>query len=189
MKLFIQICFFSQDAFVSDNLNGKISGKIRVHSDLVPIIDESEINLDFAVYNGTLINFAPMKALEDFFKDKNLQSIAFDTLQNNLKIKNGAITVPSMTINTSLGFLIIEGSQDKLMNMNYLIRVPLRMVTQLASQKLFKRKKEDIDPEQEDEIIYHDPNRKTSFINLRITGTPENYSLILERKNKAKSKK
>lgn len=187
-KLLLKFDNFGQDAFVSDNLIGQLSGslmgKIRLHTDMVPIIDESEISLNFSVYNGVLINYAPVRALEDFFKDKNLNRVAFDTLQNTLNLKNGFMTIPSMTINTSLGFLIIEGTQDKMMNMNYLIRLPFRMVTQVASQKLFKRKKEEINPEQEDEIIYHDPNRKTTFINVRITGTPDTYKVNLERRRK-----
>jgi hypothetical protein len=138
------------------------------------------------VLNGVIIKYAPLLALEDFFKDKNLNRIAFDTLQNSITIDKGMMTIPSMTINSSLGFLIFEGTQDVDMNMNYLVRVPFRMVTQVASQKLFKRKKEEIDPEQEDEIIYHDPNRRTTFINVRITGTPDVYKVNVERRKKVK---
>jgi hypothetical protein len=189
-KLLLKFDNFGQDELVSNNLTGKISGKltgnIRLHTDMVPIIDESLIQLDFSVLNGVIIKYAPLLALEDFFKDKNLNRIAFDTLQNSITIDKGMMTIPSMTINSSLGFLIFEGTQDVDMNMNYLVRVPFRMVTQVASQKLFKRKKEEIDPEQEDEIIYHDPNRRTTFINVRITGTPDVYKVNVERRKKVK---
>jgi hypothetical protein len=185
-KLMLKFDNFGQDELVSNNLTGIISGKltgnIRLHTDMVPIIDESQIQLDFSVLNGVILKYAPLLALEDIFKDKNLNRIAFDTLQNSITIDKGLMTVPSMTINSTLGFLIFEGTQDANMNMNYLVRVPFRMVTQAASQRLFKRKKEDVDPEREDDIIYHDPNRRTTFINVRITGTPDVYKVNIERR-------
>lgn len=187
-KLMLKFDNFGQDELVSNNLTGKISGKlsgkIRMHTDMVPVIDQSLIKLDFQVLNGVINNYAPFLALEDFFKDKNLHRIAFDTLQNSVTVDKGMMTIPSMTINTSIGFLILEGSQDMDLNMNYLVRVPFKMVTQAASQKLFKRKKEEIDPEKEDDIIYHDPNKKTTFVNVRITGTPDVYKVNIERKKK-----
>jgi hypothetical protein len=187
-KLMLKFDNFGQDELVSNNLtgliSGKLSGKIRMHTDMVPIIDESLIKLDFQVLNGLIIGYAPFLALEDFFKDKNLHRIAFDTLQNTVTVDKGMMTIPSMTVNTSLGFLILEGSQDMALNMNYLVRVPFKMVSQAASQKLFKRKKEEIDPEKEDDIVYHDPTKKTTFVNVRITGTPDVYKVSIERKKK-----
>lgn len=187
-KLMMKFDNFGQDELVSNNLTGKISGKlsgkIRMHTDLVPIIDQSLIKLEFEVLNGVIIGYAPMLALEDFFKDKNLHRVSFDTLQNTVTIDKGMMTIPAMTINTSLGFLMLEGSQDMELNMNYLVRVPFKMVTQAASQKLFKRKKEEIDLEKDEDIVYHDPNKKTTFINVRITGTPEVYKVNIERRKK-----
>ncbi len=187
-KLMLKFDNFGQDELVANNLtgriSGKLSGKIRVHTDLVPIIDHSLVKLDFQVLNGAINSYAPFLALEDYFKDKNLHRIAFDTLQNNITIDKGMMTIPAMTINSTLGFLIVEGTQDLNLNMNYLVRIPFKMVTQAASQKLFKRKKEEIDPDKEDEIIYHDPNKKTSFVNVRITGTPDVYKVSVERKKK-----
>lgn len=182
-QLMLKFDNFGQDELVSKNLHGSISGKltgkIHVHTDFVPIIDDSEIHLDFEVLNGRLDNYGPMYALSDFFKDKNLDRIAFDTLKNTLDLKNGTLTVPAMTINTTLGFIEVSGKQDKNLNMEYYVRVPFKMVTSVAATKLFGRKKEEIDPEQEDEIIYRDPNKKMSFVNLKITGTPENYKISM----------
>jgi hypothetical protein len=185
-KLMLKFDNFGQDELVSNNLtgiiSGKLTGKIRVHTDMVPIIEQSQIKMDFTVLKGVIIGYAPLLALEDYFKDKNLHRVAFDTLQNSITIDKGMMTIPSMTINTSIGFLILEGSQDMNLNMNYLVSVPFKMITQAASQKLFKRKKEEIDPEKEDDIIYHDPNKKSTFINVRITGTPDVYKVTVERK-------
>jgi len=189
-KLMLKFDNFGQDEFVSDNLHGFISGRltgrIHMHTDMVPIIDDSEIHLDFEVLEGRLDNYGPMHAMADFFQDKNMDRIAFDTLRNKIDLKNGNMTIPAMTINTTLGFLEVSGKQDKEMNMEYYVRVPLKMVTSIAASKLFGKKKEEIDPEQEDEIIRRDPNKNTKFINIKITGTPDAYKIALGKDKGAK---
>ncbi len=182
-KLMLKFDNFGQDELVADNLQGRITGrltgKLHMHADMVPMMDDSNIKLDLEVLDGRIANYAPLLALGDFFADRNLNKILFDTLRNSFDMTNGALTVPAMTINTSLGFVEISGKQDKDMNMDYLIRVPFQMITSAAASKLFGRKKEDIDPDREDEIIRRDPKRKTRFVSIRITGTPESYKVAL----------
>ena len=178
---------FGQDHLVSDNLHGiftgRITGKILMHTDLTPIINESDLSIDVSVVNGRLDNFGPMAALSDFFKDKNLSKVFFDKLENRLQVKNGTMVLPNMLINSSLGFIEVSGKQDADLNMEYFVRVPLKLLTKVASQKLFGKKQEEINPEQEDEIIYKDPTKKVSYVNLKISGTPSNYKISLQ-KNK-----
>ncbi len=187
-KLLLKFDNFGTDVLLSDNLKGQLTGsihgKIRVHSDMVPIVSESDLQLDIQVVNGLIINFAPMHALENYFKDKNLNRIAFDTLKNSFHLKNGNLVVPSMVINSSLGFIIIEGTQDSQLNMNYLVKFPFKMVTEVASQRLFKRKNEEIDPEREDEIVQYDPKLRTRFVHIRIVGQPDNVRINIEKLRK-----
>jgi hypothetical protein len=182
-QLMLKFDNFGQDEIVSDNLHGRISGrltgKIHLHTDMVPIINDSEIHLDFEVVDGRIDNYGPMHAIADYFQDKNLDRVAFDTLQNRIDMTNGNIKIPAMTINKTLGFLEVSGTQDKHNNMEYFVRVPMKMVTSIAANKLFGKKKEEIDPAQDDEIIRRDPEKKTKFINIKITGTPENYKIAL----------
>jgi len=44
--------------------------------------------------------------------------------------------------------------------------------------KLFGNKAE-VDPEHEDEIVYRDENKRTKFINVKITGTPDDYTISM----------
>lgn len=67
--------------------------------------------------------------------------------------------------------------------MDYFVRVPLKLVGKAAFSKLFNRKQKEIIPEQEDELIIKDPEKRTRFINIRMIGTPENYKISLQ-KNK-----
>lgn len=185
-KLMLKFDNFGQDHLVSENLHGKLSGRItgniRMHKDLVPIIDESEIHIDMEVLEGRLENYSMLEAISDYFKDKNLRRVAFDTLANHIDITKGILTVPNMTINSSLGHMQISGTQDMDMNMDYYVRVPWKMVTEAASSRLFGRKPDEIDPEQEDAIQYEDQDRRIRYLNIRITGNTEDYKITLDKK-------
>lgn len=181
-KLLFKFENFGQDHLVSENLHGKlsgkISGKVHLHADLVPILDDSELHLDVSVLNGRLERYAALDAMSDFFKDKNLNRVRFDTLQNRFDLVNGVLTVPAMTINSTLGFIEISGKQDLNMNMEYFVRVPWKLVTQAAAQKLFG-KEQAADSLREDEIQYRDETKRQRFINIKLSGTPEAYKVSL----------
>lgn len=192
-KLMFKFDNFGQDYLVNENLhgklNGRITGHIRVHKDLVPIVNESEIHMDVEVLDGRLENFAMLQSMSDFFADKNLNKVLFDTLANHIDIEKGMLKIPNMIINSSLGFMQLSGQQDFDMNMDYYVRVPWRMVTQAASSKLFGRKKEEVDPDQVDEIQRKDLSERTRYVNVRIKGNTEDYKITLEKDPKLKRNK
>jgi hypothetical protein len=90
------------------------------------------------------------------------------------------LKIPGMTINSSLGFMEIHGEQriNGKMEMDYLIGIPWKMITQVGGQKLFGRKNKT--EESEDEIQYKQKNSK--FVYMRMTGDLENYKIGLARK-------
>jgi hypothetical protein len=184
-KLLIKFDNLGQDIIISDQIEGILSGKIEskfnLHTDLTPILHEGEAKITIELTKGVLKKFAPMQALASYFKDKNIHMIRFDTLSNTLILKNGKLSVPAMNINTSLGFIEISGSQDLQKNMEYFVRIPMKMVTEVGFQALFgkKRNPEDLDENQIDEIERRDPKKRTRFLNLKITGTPDNYTIGL----------
>jgi hypothetical protein len=170
-KFMVKFDNFGQDHLVSENLHGKfsgtITGKIHLHADLVPKIDDSELTIAMTVLNGKLENYAPILALSDYFQDKNLSKIYFDTLTNVFNLKKSVIEFPKMTINSSLGFMEISGKQkiDGNMDMDYTIGVPWKMIGQVASRKLFKRKNNE-STENEEEIQYRQKNSKFVYVNM-----------------------
>lgn len=175
-----------KDIVIKDNLQGKVSGRIlmtmEVHPDLTPKIDKGEINVDVMIKEGALVNFAPVMALSDMFRDRNLQRVRFDTLQNTLQLSNGVLHIPAMTINSSLGFIELSGRQSLDLEMNYLIRIPLQLVSQVGFRTLFGgRNRSEIDPDQEDAIQFRDQNRRVRFINLTVSGRPDEYQINLGR--------
>lgn len=186
-KLLFKFENFGQDHLVSENLQGKltsrIKGKIRVYPDMVPDLDQSTVEMDVKVLNGRLKNYDPMLALSDYMGDKNLQNIRFDTLQNNLDINKGKINIPSMTIESTLGHMELSGTHDSNQNIDYFLRIPWKTVRKASWQKLFGNKKDTIiSPEQEDEIVEIDPNKKTKYLNLKIKGSVDDYKISLGKK-------
>jgi len=171
---------------INENLKGEISGTIEgrflVYPDLTPIIDQSDAKIALTVYDGSLVNFAPFLALSDFFSDKNLNRVRFDTLTNTFELKEGVLHIPRMNINSSLGFLEIAGRQSLDLDMNYEIRVPLSLVSQVGFRKLFgNRSRNEIDPEQEDAIVFRDNNRRVRFLNITMQGRPDDFRVSLGR--------
>ncbi len=182
---------FGQDYLVSDNLHGtlttSINGNIRVYPDLVPDLDHSEIHMDVQVLNGRLENYDAMLVLADYMGDKDLTNVRFDTLQNHIDLTHGLMTIPNMSIESTLGHMDISGTQDMNDNIEYYIRIPWKTVKQAARYKLFGDKKNKKGETGDDEIIEVDPDRKTRYLNLKIHGTLEDYKIGLSKSKKEKS--
>ncbi|MCH7403029.1 AsmA-like C-terminal region-containing protein [Belliella kenyensis] len=188
-KLLFKFENFGQDYLINENLHGLVSGKIKskflVYPDLTPIIDKSEASMDLTVYQGSLVNFAPLDAMASYFGDRNLKNVRFDTLSNTFELKQGVLHIPSMNINSSLGFIELSGRQSLDLNMDYFIRVPLAMVTQVGFRALFGGKnKTEIDPDQEDDIVYRDQDKRVRFVNINMKGTPDDYKISLGKEKK-----
>ncbi len=181
---------FGQDEVVSDYVHGQLSaditGKIRVYPDMVPDLDQSEIHMDVELLNGRLENYEPVLMLSDYMGDKNLSSVRFDTLQNHMDITNGIITIPNMTIESTLGHYELSGEQSLIGKLDYYIRIPWKIIKQGARYKLFGSKKTKDGDVGDDEIIEKDPNKKTRYLNIRVKGTLDDYDIQLRKKRKKK---
>ena len=178
---------FGQDHLVSENLKGKlttkITGKIRVYPDMVPDLDQSFIEMDVKVLDGQLKNYDPMLALSDYMGDKDLQNIRFDTLENKLDVNKGEISIPSMTIESTIGHIELSGKHDSAHNIDYFIRIPRKTVRQAAWSKLFGGKEDTASNEgKADEIEEVDPNTKIKYLNLQVQGTLDDYKISLGKK-------
>ncbi|HVK47509.1 MAG TPA: AsmA-like C-terminal region-containing protein, partial [Pseudobacter sp.] len=126
--------------------------------------------------------------MSGYFKDKNLRMVRFDTLKNVLTFTNGVLDIPAMNINSSLGFMEISGKQGMDMKMEYYMRIPLKMVTQVGFRALFGGKKqEEVDLDQVDDIEFRDKDKRVRFMNIKVTGTPDDYKIGLG-KDKRKKK-
>ena len=89
-----------------------------------------------------------------------------------------------MTINSSLGHIDISGTQDMDSNMEYYFRVPLKVVTRAARQKLFGKKNAEIDSTQIDAIQIKNEDKKIWYLNLKLVGDPDDFEVSVEKKRK-----
>ena len=189
-KLMFKFENFGQDHVVSENLHGRLStrinGNIRVYPDLVPDLDQSEVQMYVEVLDGRLENYEPMLMLADYMGDKDLKNIRFDTLKNQLDISNGQMTIPNMTIESTLGHMELSGTQDIDYNIEYFLRIPWKTVKQAARYKLFGDKKSEDGQTGDDEIIELDPNKRVRYLNLKIHGNLDDFKIGL---GKAKRRK
>ena len=188
-KLLLKLDYLGQDYVINKNLQGSLSGQIetnmQVHPDLTPLMETTQARIDLEIVNGVLVNFAPMKALSSYFSDKNLSMIRFDTLRNSLTFRGGVLMIPDMNINSSLGYMEIAGQQSMDTHMEYYLRIPLKLVTQAGFHMLFGKKKEEVDPDQVDAIEYRDKDKKIRFMNLKITGTADDFKVSLGKAKKS----
>jgi hypothetical protein len=174
---------FGQDYVLSENLHGsvscKITGFVRMHADMIPMLEESDLKINAEVINGSLNNYAPMLALSSYMGDKNLNAVKFDTLRNEFTLKNGLLKFPLMTINSTLGFLLLEGEQQLTgqEQMQFYFRIPLQLVTGVARNKLFGRKNDTPDQQGDDEIQYMDEDKNTKFIHLSLSGNSDSFTV------------
>jgi hypothetical protein len=173
-KLMFKFENFGQDMLVSENIHGKltadIKGTLRMYPDLVPDLDQSEVHMDIQVLDGKLENYEYMLMLSEYMGDKDLSTVRFDTLQNHMDITEGVLTIPNMTIESTIGHFEMSGTQDMSSNMEYYIRIPWKVIRSGARHKLFGKKKTKDGEVGDDEIIEVDPNKKTRYLNLKITG-------------------
>ncbi|MCC5915852.1 MAG: AsmA family protein [Cryomorphaceae bacterium] len=191
-KLMVKFDNLGQDEFINEKIHGKITGTIsstfRMHPDLTPIVEESEAHMELMITKGSLVKFTPMLAMSDYFKDKNLNLVRFDTLSNVMDLKNGNLSIPAMNINSSLGFMEISGTQSVDLNMEYFVRIPLKMVTKVGWNALFSGKSNDlIDEDQVDDIQVRDADKRVKFLNLKISGNPDDFKVGLGKDKKPKS--
>jgi hypothetical protein len=188
-KMMLKLDYLGQDYVINKNIKGRLSGDIKsyiqVYPDLTPLMDHCQAEMDLSIVDGMLVNFTPIKAMSNYFKDKNLNMVRFDTLRDKFTFKDGALTIPSMNINSSLGFMEISGTQSLDTHMEYYVRIPLKLVTQVGFRMLFGKKQEEVDPDQVDAIEYRDMNKRVRFMNLKITGTPDDYKVGLGKAKKA----
>jgi len=123
-----------------------------------------------------------MEDLAEYFADKNVAKIIFDTLQNHIDIKYGVLSIPKMKINTSLGFVEVSGIQQKDFSYEYYLRVPWKMVTKAGASKLFGKKSgESIKPNEEDAIMYLEEGKNIRYVNIQIKGNTEDCQIKLKK--------
>lgn len=193
-KLLVKFDNFGQEYVLSDNITGKLSGairgKVQIQRDGMPMLDNATLKMRVVLVNGEFINFAPIVAIQDYgiFGNKNLRRLRFNRMDNTFNYSNGLVEIPSMAIESSIGYMELSGKQDIVQdNMEYFFKIPLKLIGGVAMSKLFGGKKK-IDPNKEDAIETKKGN-KGPFLNVQVIGSTEDFDVNLKKAKKAPAEK
>ena len=181
-KAFTQFENFGQDVLLQKHVKGRISlntfllaesdKQLNIIED--KIYTETQLNID----NGELIYFEPLVELQDFLKQDlklkfNLSHLRFETLQNNIKINHGVITIPEMAIRSSDINLDIAGKHSFNQDIDYLLKI--------KHNEIFKANRQNkIDAE----FGVVENNDKTATLPLRMKGNIDDPKFSFDAKTK-----
>jgi AsmA-like C-terminal region len=142
-KMFESFENFGQTAITDKNLKGVTTAKIQFASVLTPELDMDMDKLyagvDMTIENGEMNNVESMKSLSRFIELKDLESIHFSTLKNQIEIKNQTITIPKMEVKSSALNIMASGTHTFNNEINYKLKLSLN---ELLSKKAKQAKKE-----------------------------------------------
>lgn len=141
---------------LSDNFTGLLDAngmaEVFVNPDLSVDLENTTAMLNFALRDGSVRNFTPLQAVGRFTGSKDLDNVRFGQLRNsNLTLVNKKINIPLMSIESTLGLLLIEGEQSLDGDYLYLVRIPTQLTRQTAWN--FLSNPQNRDKKDEDEIM------------------------------------
>lgn len=104
-QLFYAFENFGQTTMRYKHLRGKTSSEIYIRSEwdllLNPITDQLYAFMDIQINDGELIDFEPMLLMSDYISVEELKRIRFNTLENQIEVKNRSVEIPFMEIRSS----------------------------------------------------------------------------------------
>jgi len=168
-KAFDEMGNFGQQFITNENLKGLGTGNAEVsflmadNFDINPASILASISLQLS--QGELNNYKTIQGLGKFIRVDDLSHIRFSTLQNDILIKEGKITIPHMTVNSDALNFTLAGTHSFDNAMDYKFQVKL-------SEILWKKARTARKENEEFGIVENEGNkggRTTLFISL--TGT------------------
>lgn len=166
---------FGQNTLTSKNLKGRASAileaDIYLDKDHQLQKDLLRVETDIEVSGGQLVKFEPLLAMSRFISVDELNEVKFDTLRNQLSIRNGKIYIPRMTVSSSILNVMVFGEHGFDQEMDYHVNL---LMNDLLRRKA--KKKETFDGH---EII--DEKGKTRLF-LWIRGRPGDLKVGFDKK-------
>jgi len=131
---------FGQNFIVSDNLRGRLTGKVTMLSPLdsnyrfirKAIVAESHL----VINDGKLISFPPAESLSAYLDLDELKNISFSKMENDIFINYGTVSIPKMLINSSAVNFTVYGTHG--FEGDYIYHVRL-LLSEVMSRKARER--------------------------------------------------
>jgi len=150
---------FKQNTITSDNLKGDFSGDLFLNLNFEPNLEPRMENLDCKIEalieNGRIINFEPLYKLSAYVDKEQLADVKFKTLRNYITIKDNILSVPAMSLESSLMDAEVSGQQ----NFNGLYHYDL---TLYLSDIIYNSNNDDI----KGNVVEESPNRYAIFLDV-----------------------
>lgn len=129
-KIFSAFNNFGQNGIEAQNIAGDLTAKVTasfgLNDDGKAYPSSVASTIDFSLKNGSLINFEPIKKIQDFiFKNRDFDNIKFADLTDRLEVSNEEIKINRMEIASSVLTLFVEGTYSMRGNTDLSIQVPL----------------------------------------------------------------
>lgn len=127
---------FNQEFIAPENIKGIGSAKLYVNASWKPgyILNTKDlkINSHLIIEKGELIDFKPLESLSGYVSLDELKHVKFSKLENNIKVDNEIITIPTMEIKSSALSVYISGTHSFSNEINYNVTL---LLSELLSKK------------------------------------------------------
>ena len=132
---------FGQNTITSSSLKGKASASllttVYLDKNYQVLMDKLEVETDIEISGGQLINFEPLMAMSRFISVDELQNVKFDTLRNQLSIRDSKLIIPKMSVSSSILNVQVFGEHAFDQEMDYHVNL---LLNDLLRRKAKKKK-------------------------------------------------
>ncbi len=168
-KAFYQLENLNQEALTHEHISGFLTSEMSFSAsfthELKPVSKTFALEAALKIEQGELVNFEPLRDLSRFLRVADLSKIKFETLENDISIKNEKITIPRMEVRSSAADFKLAGQHTFKNNIDYHLEV---LLSEILSRKAKKKTENNEFGRIEDDGL----GRTTLF--LKIYGTVEN---------------
>ena len=173
---------FGQESITAANLKGTanatLEADIHLDKNQEVLMDKLRVEASVEVGGGKLIDFEPLLAMSRFIDVDELNRVQFDTLRNQLSIRNSKLIIPRMSVSSSVLNVDVFGEHGFDQEMDYHVNLLLN--------DLIRRKQKKAKTFDGHEII--DEKGKTRLF-LWIRGNPGNIKVGYDKKEVRKKLK
>ena len=153
---------------LEDNFNGRLTAdglaEFFINPDFSINTDLSTAMFNVRLEDGRVKRFTPLRALARYTGNKNLDNVKFGLLRNSFTLMNGAVHIPLMSIESTLGLILLEGEQYLDGDFLYLARLPVSLVRGTAWNILTNQQKKETEEGEVQQM------RAQKFLLLTISG-------------------
>lgn len=132
---------FGQSSITSSNLKGTanatLEADVYLDGNYQVLMDKLRVEADVEVGGGELIEFEPLLAMSRFIDVEELNRVQFDTLRNQLSIRNSKLIIPRMSVASSVLDVQVFGEHGFDQEMDYHVNL---LLTDLLRRKQKKAK-------------------------------------------------